>query len=67
MTHARENGWKSSGDGKSSEVERVFLTDGEEVVVDEMNKNYHVKAKVGIPKEKVEDALAQGGLSKNIS
>ena len=32
------------------------------MVEDETNKNYHVKAKVGIPKEKVEEALAQGGL-----
>jgi len=39
-----------------------LMTDGEEVVVDETNKNYHVKAKVGIPKEKMDEALAQGGL-----
>ncbi|MCK5921993.1 MAG: transposase, partial [Methylococcales bacterium] len=39
-----------------------LMTDGEEVVVDETNRGYHVKPKVGIPKEEVEKALARGGL-----
>jgi len=44
-----------------------LMTDGEEVVVDEMNKNYHIKVKVGIPKEKVEEALAQGDYSRHLN
>ena len=56
-------GLNQSGKRGSGAWYRCWLmTDGEEVVVDETNKNYHVKAKVGIPKEKVEEALAQGGL-----
>jgi len=63
-----QDSWSSKGINQSGKrgsgawYRCWLMTDGEEVVVDETNKNYHVKAKVGIPKEKVEDALAQGGL-----
>jgi len=56
-------GFNQSGKRGSGAWYRCWLmTDGEEVVVDETNQNYHVKAKVGIPKEKVEESLAMGGL-----
>ena len=38
-----------------------LMADGQEVVGDEKNKAYHVKAKVGIPQEIVKEALEKSG------
>jgi len=39
-----------------------LMTDGEEVIVDKPNNNHHVKAKAGISKETVQNAIAKGGV-----
>lgn len=39
-----------------------LMTDGEEVIADKTNNDHHLKAKVGISKETVQNAIAKGGV-----